>query len=57
MRKQVAEATSLFKNVANGKTIHFMDIAKSFLEPDGTVRPEIMPDFLHLSEQGYNAVG
>ena len=54
MRKQVAEATSLFKNVANGKTIHFMDIAKSFLEPDGTVRPEIMPDFLHLSEQGYN---
>jgi lysophospholipase L1-like esterase len=53
MRQQVAEATSLFKNVADGKMVHFLDIGKSFLEPDGTISSVIMPDFLHLSQKGY----
>jgi lysophospholipase L1-like esterase len=30
-----------------------MDIGGKFLEPDGTLPKEIMPDFLHLSEKGY----
>ena len=30
-----------------------MDIGKAFLQPDGTLSKEIMPDLLHLSPKGY----
>jgi lysophospholipase L1-like esterase len=33
--------------------IHFMDIGAKFLQPDGTLTKEIMPDLLHLSAKGY----
>jgi lysophospholipase L1-like esterase len=36
-----------------GKTVRFLDIGAKFLQPDGTIAKEIMPDFLHLSEKGY----
>lgn len=36
-----------------GKTVKFLDIGEKFLQPDGTLTQEIMPDFLHLSEKGY----
>ena len=35
------------------KRVHYLDIADAFLEPDGTLSKEIMPDSLHLSEEGY----
>jgi beta-glucosidase len=37
----------------DGKTIAFLDINKVFLGPDGKVPAEIMPDFLHPNENGY----
>ena len=33
--------------------IKFLDIGEKFLEPDGTLPPEIMPDALHPNEKGY----
>jgi lysophospholipase L1-like esterase len=36
-----------------GKTVRYLDIGDKFLEPDGSLSPEIMPDYLHLSEKGY----
>jgi lysophospholipase L1-like esterase len=36
-----------------GKTVKYLDIGPKFLQPDGTISKEIMPDFLHLSEKGY----
>ncbi len=33
--------------------VTFMDIGPKFLEPDGTLTAEIMPDFLHPSAKGY----
>ena len=33
--------------------VKFLDIGKSFLNKDGTISREIMPDFLHLSGKGY----
>lgn len=36
-----------------GKTVKYLDIGKHFLQPDGTIAKEIMPDYLHLSEKGY----
>jgi len=37
----------------DGKNIHFLDIGSKFLQPDGSLTQEIMPDYLHLSPAGY----
>ena len=31
----------------------FLDIGSKFLQPDGSILIDDMPDFLHLSEAGY----
>jgi lysophospholipase L1-like esterase len=33
--------------------VEFLDFGDRFLEKDGSISPEIMPDFLHLSPKGY----
>ncbi|MBT5136088.1 MAG: hypothetical protein HOM36_00885 [Phycisphaerae bacterium] len=33
--------------------VTFLPIGQHFIEQDGTISTEIMPDYLHLSEQGY----
>ena len=43
----------LIQKLADDKTIYFLDIGPALLEPDGTLTHEVMPDLLHLSEQGY----
>lgn len=37
----------------DGKKVRFLDINKVFLGPDGKVPADIMPDFLHPNERGY----
>ena len=36
-----------------GKSVRYLDIGDKFLQPDGTLSKDIMPDYLHLSKQGY----
>jgi lysophospholipase L1-like esterase len=36
-----------------GRTVKYLDIGDKFLEPDGTLAPEIMPDALHPNARGY----
>jgi lysophospholipase L1-like esterase len=36
-----------------GGPVHYMDISAKFLEPDGTISNEVMPDALHLGPKGY----
>lgn len=53
-RRQVNEAANkMIAELADGKNVHYLDIGEKFLEEDGTLTREIMPDLLHLSEQGY----
>lgn len=53
-RRQVNEgANRIFSKLDDGKHVHYLDIGSSFLEEDGTLTREIMPDLLHLSEKGY----
>ncbi|MDP7204339.1 MAG: GDSL-type esterase/lipase family protein, partial [Pirellulaceae bacterium] len=53
-RRQVNEkANAIFKKLADGTHVHYLDIGPKFLEDDGTLTREIMPDLLHLSEKGY----
>jgi lysophospholipase L1-like esterase len=37
----------------DGSHVKFLDIGKAFLNQDGTISPEVMPDQLHLSRTGY----
>ncbi|SDU02337.1 Lysophospholipase L1 [Verrucomicrobium sp. GAS474] len=36
-----------------GKRVTFLDIGDKFLQPDGTLTADIMPDMLHPNEKGY----
>jgi lysophospholipase L1-like esterase len=36
-----------------GKTVKYLDIGAKFMNEDKTISKEIMPDFLHLTEKGY----
>jgi lysophospholipase L1-like esterase len=37
----------------DGKTVRFLNINDKFLGADGKVHKDVMPDFLHLNEKGY----
>lgn len=53
-RRQVNEkSNAIVAKLADGKRVHYLDIGPKFLESDGTLSKEIMPDLLHLSEKGY----
>jgi len=48
------EATNaIVKTYADGKRVFWKDLGSVFLEKDGTLSKEIMPDLLHLNEKGY----
>jgi lysophospholipase L1-like esterase len=53
LRKVNEAANKKIKKLADGKHVFYLDIGPKFLDPDGTISPFIMPDFLHLNEQGY----
>ena len=53
-RMKIAEINkTIAKLDDNGKTVKYLDIGEKFLEKDGTLTKEIMPDYLHLSPKGY----
>jgi lysophospholipase L1-like esterase len=48
--KKVNEQIARFED---RKSIRYLDIGPKFLAPDGKIPKDVMPDFLHLSEKGY----
>ncbi len=52
-RQKNAKANEIAAKLADGKMIEYLDIGPKFLEADGTLTKEIMPDLLHLSQNGY----
>jgi beta-glucosidase len=52
-RKKNAEANQLASKIADNKTIFYLDIGEKFLETDGTLPDDIMPDYLHPNAKGY----
>lgn len=53
IRAKIAEVNTGIAKLDDGKTVHYRDIGKVFMEADGTLSKEVMPDFLHLSGEGY----
>jgi beta-glucosidase len=52
-REKNAEASRLAGEVADGQMVHYLDIGERFTSADGTIDKAIMPDYLHLSIDGY----
>jgi beta-glucosidase len=53
-KRQKNEAINAkISKLADDEQVHYMDIGDTFLQPDGTLSRDIMPDLLHLNEQGY----
>jgi lysophospholipase L1-like esterase len=53
VRGKIKKVNAQIAKLDDGKQVHYMDIGDKFLEKDGALSKEIMPDFLHLSKKGY----
>ena len=52
-RDDQAASTRRSRSSTTAKTVRYLDLSDKFLQPDGTISKEIMPDYLHLSKKGY----
>lgn len=52
-RKVNTATNEIIKTLDNGKSVIYLDISKEFLDDDGTLSKQVMPDLLHLSKRGY----
>ena len=41
-------------DLADNEHVFYQDISGEFIEKDGTISERIMPDYLHLSDEGYH---
>jgi len=57
LNKKVAEINAIIAKLDDGKAVFFKDIGKEFLDQNGGLSGEIMPDYLHLSAKGYDIWG
>jgi lysophospholipase L1-like esterase len=53
IRDQLKEINHAISKLDDGKSVRFLDIADKFLEADGTLSTDIMPDLLHPNKKGY----
>ncbi len=49
----VKQVNDIISHYGDGKKVIYIDFGDKFLQPDGTLSPDIMPDFLHPSPKGY----
>lgn len=52
-RQQVNQINAIIAKLGDGRNVRFLDIGPKFLTADGTLPADIMPDFLHPAEKGY----
>lgn len=57
LNKKIGEINAIIANLDDGKTVFYKDIGKEFLNSNGGLSGEIMPDYLHLSPMGYDLWG
>lgn len=53
LRQANDTANRILATLADGDRVHFLDLSREFLRPDGRIDPELMPDLLHLNAKGY----
>jgi len=52
-RDWIAKLNAIISGYASDPRVTYLDIGAKFLQPDGTLTPDIMPDYLHPSPKGY----
>lgn len=52
-QEKLRRATELFAAAAEDPMVEFLDINRAFLNREGVLTKEVMPDFLHPNEYGY----
>lgn len=57
LRGDVAQVNQCLARLDDGVRVRFLRVGDRFVEDDGSIRKETMPDFLHLSEAGYRTWG
>jgi lysophospholipase L1-like esterase len=53
LNTKLPEVNKRLAKLDDGKMVKYLDIGQQFLDKDGGLSKEIMPDFLHLSKKGY----
>jgi lysophospholipase L1-like esterase len=54
LQPKIAEINEKIAKFDDGKRVKYLDISKAFLNAEGGLPRSVMPDFLHLSEDGYS---
>src|SRR6185295_6725974 len=52
-RKKIKKVNETIAGLEDKKNVRFLDIGAKLSNPDGSLDKAVMPDFLHLSEKGY----
>jgi beta-glucosidase len=52
-RGKILQVNQALARLADGKMVHYLDFGPQLIEADGSIAKSVMPDFLHLSEGGY----
>ncbi len=53
LREKLGAVNAKIAHLDDGSHVKYLDIGKAFLNEDGTISREIMPDYLHLTRKGY----
>jgi lysophospholipase L1-like esterase len=57
LQPKIKQINDIIAKLDNGTTVKYLDIGGKFLDKDGNLPKAIMPDYLHLSEKGYQIWG
>jgi lysophospholipase L1-like esterase len=57
LHPKIKAINEIIAKLDDGKTVFYKDIGKEFLDKEGNLPKEIMPDYLHLSGKGYDIWG
>ena len=52
-RGKLAMINQVLRKLADNQNVFWVDFGSRFLKSDGTIPADLMPDYLHLSEKGY----
>ncbi len=52
-RQKNVAVNEIISKLADGKAVHYLDIGKAFLDANGDLPKEVMPDKLHPNAKGY----
>jgi beta-glucosidase len=52
-RGKILQVNQIIRRLADGQNVVWVDFGQKYIDDQGRIPREIMPDYLHLSEQGY----